>query len=116
MVGLTKTVERNRRWAFALAGLVGGVLVLAVLLIQRLPVELTITKTAPVAPSSASQPGLLATFLAMHPSLPAAQEAVLNALSRCKTTLRPEPPPTPRASVLYMLDESTGDFVPVVRN
>ena len=112
MAGLMKTVERNRRWAFAFAGLVGGVLVLAVLLIQRLPVELTNTKSTPVAPTSASQPGLFATVLALHPSLPAAHEAVINAFYRFKASLRPEPPAVSYATVLYVLEETTGNFVP----
>ena len=115
MAGLTKAVERNRRGAFALAGLVGGLLVMTMLLIQRLPVELTVTKSAIAAPSPASQPGLFATLLAMHPSLPTAHEAVLNALRRFKTSLRPEPPPVSRAIVIYEADEH-GNFVPVVRN
>jgi hypothetical protein len=113
MAGLTNTVERNRHGAFAMAGLVGGVLVLAVLLIQRLPVELTITKTAPVAPSPAArQPGLFATVLALHPSLPAAHVTILEVFGRFKASLRPEPPLVFHPLVIYVADEN-GNFVPV---
>lgn len=112
MAGLTNTVERNRHCAFALAGLMGGVLVLAVLLIQRLPVERTATKSAIAAPSSASQPGLFDTLLALHSSLPAAHDAVKEAFNRFKASLRPEPPAVSYATVLYVLEETTGNFVP----
>lgn len=113
---LRKPAERKQHTVAAVAGLVGGLLVMTVLLIQRLPVELTVTKPAVAAPAPTIQPGLFDTFLAMHPALPAAHEAVIDAFSRIKASLRPEPPPVSRASVLYMLDESTGNFVPVVRN
>lgn len=112
MVDTGRTAERNRRWAFALVGLVVGVLVLAVLLIQRLPAELTVAKSATTAPSSASQPGLFDTLLAMHPSLPAAHEAVINAFYRFKASLRPEPPVVIHPVVTYEADEN-GNFVPV---
>lgn len=112
MVDTGRAAQRNRRWAFALAGLVGGVLVMTLLLIQRLPAELTVTKSAATAPTSASQPGLFATFLAVHPTLPVGHEAVLNALSRCKAALRPEPPLVSHAIVIYVADEH-GNFVPV---
>ena len=115
MAGLRKAVECNRHSAFALAGLV-IVSVMVVLVIQRLPTELTVTKPAIATPSSTSQPSLFDTLLALHPTLPAAHEAVIDAFSRFKASLRPEPPPVPLASVLYMLVESTGEFVPVVRN
>lgn len=81
MAGLTKTVEHNHHTVLALVSLVVIVSMMASLLVQRLPAELTITKTALAAPSSASQPGLFDTLLALHPSLPVAHEAVMDALS-----------------------------------
>lgn len=114
MVELRKPAERKHHTVSAVAG-VGIVGVMTFMLIQRLPDELTVTKSAPTPPSSASQPGLFDTLLALHPTLPAAHEAVIDAFSRFKASLRPEPPPVPRAVVIYEADEH-GNFVPVVRN
>jgi hypothetical protein len=112
MVDLGKTAQSKRHCATALVILAGGALVMTCLLVQQLPTELTFNKPAPTAPSAASQPGLFATLLALHPSLPAAHEAVLNALSRCKAALRPEPPLVSHAIVIYVADEH-GNFVPI---
>ena len=115
MAGLRQSAERRHYPVSAVAVLV-IVSVMALLLIQQLPAELTVAKSAAVAPSTASQPGLFDTLLALHPTLPAAHEAVIDAFSRLKASLRPEPPPIPVTPVLYMLHEPTGDFVPVVSN
>lgn len=112
MLDTGKTAERNRHCAFALAVLAVGTLVMTTLLIQGLPAELTVTKSAVASPSPASQPGLFDTLLAMHPTLPAAHEAVIEAFDRLKASLRPEPPPVFRAVVIYEADEH-GNFVPV---
>lgn len=115
MAGLKQSAERRHYPVSAVTVLV-IVSVMALRVIQWLPAELTVSKSAAVAPSTASQPSLFDTLLALHPTLPAAHEAVIDAFSRLKASLRPEPPPITSAPVLYMFHEPTGDFVPVVRN
>lgn len=111
MVELGKSAERKHHTVSAVAGLI-IVAVMTFLVIQRLPAELTVAKSSPTAPDPTIQPGLFDTFLAMHPTLPAAHEAVIDAFSRFKASLRPEPPPVSRAVVIYEADEH-GNFVPV---
>ncbi|TXT46377.1 MAG: hypothetical protein FD140_4513 [Limisphaerales bacterium] len=112
MVEFGKSTERKHHTVSAVAGLVGGALVMTFQLIQRLPAELTVTKSAPTPPSSASHPGLFDTLLAVHPTLPAAHEAIIGAFSRFRASLRPEPESVSRAVVIYEADEH-GNFVPV---
>ena len=109
---LKEPLAGNRRLPLIIAVLCIGVVALSVLFINQLPAELQVGGVVVDAPSSTSQPELLAIVIALHPSLAAAYQTTLETVSRVRLQLTPEPAPLVETYVTYTLDEATGNFVP----